>query len=154
MNCWPVQGWMDQVMSTHSALHSCVLVHSNLFSICDCVSKAVWWYDNFIINWNIYLSSSSGMEHHIPLMADICPAVMGVSHLDHSICSVVLYGVFSRAGDLCRVTSSCAVHLWPSAYWWWITTPRPHRNIWLFWAGTEEMAIPLFTLGCTGKLYN
>ena len=97
-----------------------------------------------------YFSFISGLEHHIPLMADICPPLVGVPHLDHPICTMVLYGLLSRTGDLCWATPPCTVRLWPSAYWRWITTTRPHGNIWLFRAGTEEMAISLFTLGCTG----
>ena len=83
-------------------------------------------------------------------MADICSPLVGVPHLDHPICTMVLYGLLSRTCDLCWGTPPCAVRLWPSAYWWWIATTRPHGNVWLFWAWIEEMAISLFTLGCTG----
>lgn len=42
-----------------------------------------------------------GLEHHVPLMADICPALVGMPHLDHPICTLVLYGLLSRTCYLC-----------------------------------------------------
>ena len=94
----------------------------------------------------------AGLEYNIPFMADICSSSMGVSYLDHPIRTVVLYGLLAGTCDLCWVVASCPVRLWPPADWWWVTTAGPNWNIWLCWAGTEEMAISLSTLGCSSKI--
>lgn len=101
----------------------------------------------------LYLSLSKGLEYYLPFLVDICPPIVGVSYLDYSICTLVLYGFIAGTCHLCWVTSSCTICLWPSAHRWWAATSRSYRNIWLFWTWAEEVEIPMFAPWCSGKIF-
>lgn len=92
-----------------------------------------------------------GLEHHIPLLVDICSPLVGLCYLDHSICSLVLHGVITWPRHLRRVTSPCPICLWSSVDRWRIANTRSNRNFWLLRAGAEEMAISLFARGSSSK---
>ena len=93
----------------------------------------------------------TGMEYHLPLLADVCSPLVGLCYLDHSICSLVLHGVVAWPRHLCRVTSPCPICLWPSVDRWRIANTRSNRNFWLLRAGAKEMAISLFARGSSSK---
>lgn len=54
----------------------------------------------------------AGVEHHLPLMANICVIIMGVFDLDYAIRPLVLHGVIAIFGCLRRAIGNPAVYLW------------------------------------------
>ena len=49
----------------------------------------------------LYLFWSKGLEYYLPFLVDICPPIVGVSYLDYSICTLVLYGFIAGTCHLC-----------------------------------------------------
>ena len=92
----------------------------------------------------------TGVEHHVPFLADLRPPFMGMPYMDHSLRPLVLHGVVPRPRILRGGSAHHSVYLRVAVERQGVAQARLHWDSGLLGAGTQEVEISIPSSGSTG----
>ena len=93
-----------------------------------------------------------GLEHNLPFVVDFRPSTLGLFDMDNAVRSLDLHDHLAIFGAVRRGLATHSVHLWLGFERRRITAEERIWRIGLRRIGIEEMEIPVYPFGYTGRV--